>query len=113
MFLESYLHEVTKSQAASAELVGQGALYAPFPKQCIFADREIGDVLQWYTGVASSLARVERLNGRDPEVVAGLALEFGAWISDFGRSSRTPTARSWHDRFFRRLAAMARAASPA
>ena len=78
-FVETYLHDADNRHAASAELVGPGAMYAPAPGRAIFVHREAGNVLHSYVELKRSAEWVAAIDFDDPSAKGVVAAEFDGW----------------------------------
>ena len=80
-FIETYLHDVDRRHAATAALVGPGAMYAPAPGRAIFVHREAGDVLHAYVELKRPAAWFASIDFDDPSARNVVAAEFDGWAS--------------------------------
>ncbi len=78
-FIETYLHDADDRHAATAALVGPGALYALAPGRALFAHREAGDVLHSYVQLKRPAAWIEAIDFADPSAKKTVAAEFDGW----------------------------------
>ncbi|WP_306214839.1 FAD-dependent oxidoreductase [Actinoplanes sp. RD1] len=79
-FVETYLYDADVRHAATAKLVGEGAMMATVPGQGIMAHREAGGVLHtyvsltrpldWFTGAGLGAAAAAEFDGWAPELTA-------------------------------------------
>ena len=108
-FVETYLHDVDKRRAATAALVGAGAMFAPAPSRAIFAHREAGNVLHSYIELKRPAEWFAAIDMDDPSAKRTVAAEFDGWApaltalitdSDTGLVPRMihtlPTGHRWH-----------------
>ncbi|WP_327234408.1 FAD-dependent monooxygenase [Streptomyces sp. NBC_01317] len=100
-FVETYLHDVDERHSATAEAVGDGAMYALTPGKGIVAHREAGNVLHTYVELNRSAEWVAGIDFTDAAAAsARIAAEFDGWaphltalITDGGTA---PVARMIH-----------------
>ncbi|WCE06228.1 NAD(P)/FAD-dependent oxidoreductase [Pseudoxanthomonas sp. JBR18] len=80
MFFETWMSNSKRHRPASAQAVGQGALFAVEPGKGILAHAEPGDVLHTYVQLQRPLAWVERLADLDARTAAlRVVNEFDGW----------------------------------
>ena len=100
-WVETYLHDVEERYAATAGLVGPGAMYALAPGRGIIAHREAGGVIHAYAQLICPAAWAAGIDFND---VAGtkarVAAEFPEWAPELAamitRSDTPPVARLIH-----------------
>jgi 2-polyprenyl-6-methoxyphenol hydroxylase-like FAD-dependent oxidoreductase len=79
-FVETYLHDVDERHSATAEAVGDGAMYALAPGKGIVAHREAGNVLHTYVELNRSAEWVADIDFTDAADASGrVAAEFDGW----------------------------------
>jgi 2-polyprenyl-6-methoxyphenol hydroxylase-like FAD-dependent oxidoreductase len=79
-FMETYLHDADARRPATAEAVGDGALFALAPGKGIFAHREPDSVLHAYIALNRPLDWIAEIDFTDPAVArARIAAEFDGW----------------------------------
>jgi 2-polyprenyl-6-methoxyphenol hydroxylase-like FAD-dependent oxidoreductase len=82
-YIETYLHDVDRRHAATAELVGQGAMYALSPGKGIVAHREANDILHTYVEMQRSAEWVAAIDFTDRAAsVASVMAEFEGWAPE-------------------------------
>ncbi|HEY4056185.1 MAG TPA: NAD(P)/FAD-dependent oxidoreductase [Kofleriaceae bacterium] len=78
--IETYLFDADARHAATAALVGEGAMLALAPGRSISAHREQGGVLHTYVGLTKPLEWVESIDFTDQAAAkARVAAEFAGW----------------------------------
>lgn len=83
MSIETYLYDVDEKHAATAEIVGDGAMYALSPGIGITAHREAGDVIHTYVQLLRPAEWAEGIDFTDAEAVrARGAAEFDGWAPE-------------------------------
>ena len=100
-FIETYLRDADALHPASAEAMGDGALFAMAPGKGIFGHREPDGVLHAYVALNRSLDWIAAIDFTDPVAArARIAAEFEGWapaltalITD---SDTPPVVRSLH-----------------
>jgi len=78
-FIETYLLDADVRHAASAKLVGGGALYALAPDKGIVAHREANGVLHTYAALTKPQAWFADIDFANPTAKARVAAEFDGW----------------------------------
>jgi 2-polyprenyl-6-methoxyphenol hydroxylase-like FAD-dependent oxidoreductase len=79
-FIETYLYEAGQRHAATAEAVGDGAMYALTPGKGIVAHREAGDILHTYVELNRSAEWIAGIDFTDAAAAAArVAAEFDGW----------------------------------
>ncbi|THA68688.1 FAD-dependent monooxygenase [Streptomyces sp. A0958] len=79
-FVETYLYDVDRRHPATAEAVGEGAMYALTPGKGIVAHREAGDTIHTYVELNRSAEWIGALDFGDPAAArARVAAEFESW----------------------------------
>ncbi|MFB4302419.1 FAD-dependent oxidoreductase [Actinomadura sp. NTSP31] len=79
-FVETYLYDVDRRHPATAEAVGQGAMYALAPGKGIVAHREAGNILHTYVELNRSAEWVAGIDFTDAATArAQVAAEFDGW----------------------------------
>jgi len=82
-FIETYLYDADERHAATAEVVGAGAMYALTPGKGIVAHREAGNILHTYVELMRPAEWVADLDFADAAVAtARIAAEFGEWVPE-------------------------------
>jgi 2-polyprenyl-6-methoxyphenol hydroxylase-like FAD-dependent oxidoreductase len=82
-FIETYLHDADERHPATAEAVGNGAMYALTPGKGIVAHREAGDILHTYVELNRSAEWVAGIDFTDaPAARAAVAAEFSGWAPE-------------------------------
>jgi 2-polyprenyl-6-methoxyphenol hydroxylase-like FAD-dependent oxidoreductase len=83
VFIETYLHDADERQAATAEAVGGGAMFALTPGQGITAHREAGDILHTYVQLLRPAEWVASIDFTDAAAAAArVAAEFDGWAPE-------------------------------
>ena len=83
VFVETYLHDVDKRHAATAAVVGDGAMYALTPGKGIVAHREAGGVLHTYVELNRPAEWVAGIDFTDAAAAAArVAAEFDGWAPE-------------------------------
>jgi 2-polyprenyl-6-methoxyphenol hydroxylase-like FAD-dependent oxidoreductase len=81
--IETYLHDADERQAATAEAVGGGAMFALTPGQGITAHREAGDILHTYVQLLRPAEWVASIDFTDAAAAAArVAAEFDGWAPE-------------------------------
>ncbi len=79
-FIETYLYHADEKHAATAELVGAGAMYALTPGKGIVAHREAGNILHTYVELNRSAEWIAGIDFTDAAAAtARIAAEFDGW----------------------------------
>lgn len=79
-FVETYLYDVDRRHPATAEAVGEGAMYAPTPGKGIVAHREAGDIIHTYVELNRSAEWAGAIDFGDADAArARVAAEFEGW----------------------------------
>lgn len=79
-FIETYLYDVDERHSATAEAVGDGAMYALTPGKGIVAHREAGNILHTYIELNRSAEWIAGIDFTDPATAsAQVAAEFDGW----------------------------------
>jgi 2-polyprenyl-6-methoxyphenol hydroxylase-like FAD-dependent oxidoreductase len=79
-FIETYLYEAGQRHAATAEAVGDGAMYALTPGKGIVAHREAGDILHTYVELNRPAEWIAAIDFTDAAAAAArVAAEFDGW----------------------------------
>jgi 2-polyprenyl-6-methoxyphenol hydroxylase-like FAD-dependent oxidoreductase len=79
-FIETYLHDADTRHQASAEAVGDGALFAVTPGKGILAHREPNGVLHTYVELSKPKEWMDSIDFSDPSTALALvAQEFEGW----------------------------------
>ena len=82
-FIETYLHDVDERHPATAEAVGDGAMYALTPGKGIVAHREAGNVLHTYVQLNRPAEWVAGIDFTDAAAAtARIAAEFDGWAPE-------------------------------
>lgn len=82
-FIETYLHDVDERHAATAQTVGDGAMFAAMPGKAIVAHREVGDVLHTYIELNRSAEWIAGIDFADSAAAAArVAAEFDGWAPE-------------------------------
>jgi 2-polyprenyl-6-methoxyphenol hydroxylase-like FAD-dependent oxidoreductase len=82
-FIETYLHDVDERHPATAEAVGDGAMYALTPGKGIVAHREAGNVLHTYVELNCPAEWIAGLDFTDAAATtARVAAEFDGWAPE-------------------------------
>ncbi|HEY0934182.1 MAG TPA: FAD-dependent monooxygenase, partial [Trebonia sp.] len=82
VFVETYLHDVGRRHAATAAVVGDGAMYALTPGKGIVAHREAGDILHTYVELNRPAEWVAGIDFTDAAAAARVAAEFDGWAPE-------------------------------
>ncbi|WP_233886699.1 FAD-dependent oxidoreductase [Paraburkholderia flagellata] len=83
VFVETYLFDCDSRHKASAEAVGEGAMFALAPGKGIVAHREPGGVLHTYVQLNQSKDWIDSIDQSDPAVVAAtVAKAFDGWAPE-------------------------------
>ena len=80
-FIETYLYDADDRHPATAEAVGDGAMYALTPGKGIVAHREAGAVLHTYVELNRPLEWVRNIDFTDATATARVAAEFDGWAT--------------------------------
>ena len=80
-FIETYLYDADDRHPATAEAVGDGAMYALTPGKGIVAHREAGAVLHTYVELNRPLEWVDNIDFTDATATARVAAEFDGWAT--------------------------------
>ena len=80
-FIETYLYDADERHSATAEAVGDGAMYALTPGKGIVAHREAGAVLHTYVELNRPLEWVRNIDFTDATATARVAAEFDGWAT--------------------------------
>lgn len=79
-FVETYLYDVDRRHPATAEAVGEGAMYALTPGKGIVAHREAGDIIHTYVELNRSAEWAGAIDFGDADAArARVAAEFEGW----------------------------------
>lgn len=79
-FVETYLYDVDRRRPATAEAVGEGAMYALTPGKGIVAHREAGDIIHTYVELNRSAEWAGAIDFGDADAArARVAAEFEGW----------------------------------
>lgn len=82
-FVETYLYDVDRGHAATAAVVGEGAMSALEPGRGIMAHREVGDVIHGYVGLAKPAGWTDGIDVTDRgAVIAHTVAEFDGWAPE-------------------------------
>jgi 2-polyprenyl-6-methoxyphenol hydroxylase-like FAD-dependent oxidoreductase len=82
-FIETYLYDADERHRATAEAVGDGAMYALTPGKGIVAHREAGDILHTYVQLIRPAEWVADVDFTDAAAAtAAIAAEFGGWAPE-------------------------------
>jgi 2-polyprenyl-6-methoxyphenol hydroxylase-like FAD-dependent oxidoreductase len=82
-FIETYLYDADQQHSATAEAVGDGAMYALSPGKGIVAHREAGDVLHTYVELLRPAEWVDGIDFTDAATAtARVAAEFADWAPE-------------------------------
>ncbi|MBU3062408.1 FAD-dependent monooxygenase [Nocardia sp. NEAU-G5] len=82
-FIETYLHDAEERHAATAAMVGEGAMYAVAPGKGITAHRESGGVLHTYVQLNRSAEWIAAIDFTDAAAAtARVAAEFDDWAPE-------------------------------
>jgi len=82
-FIETYLHDVDERHPATAEAVGDGAMYALTPGKGIVAHREAGNVLHTYVELNRPAEWIAGIDFTDAAAAtARIAAEFDGWAPE-------------------------------
>jgi 2-polyprenyl-6-methoxyphenol hydroxylase-like FAD-dependent oxidoreductase len=82
-FIETYLYDADERHSATADAVGDGAMYALAPGKGIVAHREAGDILHTYVELnrpAEWIAGIDFTDATD--ATARVAAEFDGWAPE-------------------------------
>jgi 2-polyprenyl-6-methoxyphenol hydroxylase-like FAD-dependent oxidoreductase len=83
VFIETYLHDADERHRATAEAVGDGAMYALTPGKGIVAHREAGNVLHTYVELNRSAEWIAGLDFTEAAAAAArVAAEFDGWAPE-------------------------------
>ncbi len=83
VFIETYLHDVDERHGATAEAVGDGAMYALTPGKGIVAHREAGNILHTYVELNRPAEWVADIDFADTSAAtARVAAEFAGWAPE-------------------------------
>ena len=80
-FIETYLYDADERHSATAEAVGDGAMYALTPGKGIVAHREAGAVLHTYVELNRPLEWVHNIDFTDATATARVAAQFDGWAT--------------------------------
>jgi 2-polyprenyl-6-methoxyphenol hydroxylase-like FAD-dependent oxidoreductase len=79
-YVETWLHDVDRRHAATAEAVGAGSMLAPSPGQAVFAHREPNGVIHGYIALQRDLGWFDAIDFTDPAAAkTRIGAEFGGW----------------------------------
>ena len=82
-FIETYLYQADERHPATAEAVGDGAMYALTPGKGIVAHREAGNILHTYVELNRSAEWIADIDFTDPTAaIARIAAEFDGWAPE-------------------------------
>jgi 2-polyprenyl-6-methoxyphenol hydroxylase-like FAD-dependent oxidoreductase len=82
-FIETYLYHADERHPATAEAVGDGAMYALTPGKGIVAHREAGNILHTYVELNRSAEWIADIDFTDPTAaIARIAAEFDGWAPE-------------------------------
>lgn len=100
-YIDTFLNAVDDKHAATASLVGNGALYALTPGKGFLAHREAGDVIHSYVIVSRPLTWFDDIDFSDAEATKALiAAEFDGWAPELvaliADADTPPALRSIH-----------------
>jgi 2-polyprenyl-6-methoxyphenol hydroxylase-like FAD-dependent oxidoreductase len=83
MFVETYLHDADERHPATAEAVGDGAMYALTPGKGIVAHREAGNILHTYVELNRPAEWIAGIDFTDAAAAtARVAAEFDGWAPE-------------------------------
>ena len=83
VFIETYLHDVDERHRATADIVGDGAMYALAPGQGITAHREAGGVIHTYVQLNRPAEWIAGIDFTDAATsIARVAAEFDGWAPE-------------------------------
>ena len=82
-FVETYLHDVDRPHAATAPVVREGAMTALEPDRGLMAQREAGEVIHTYVGLAKPPGWIDSIDATDAAaVIAHTVAEFDGWAPE-------------------------------
>ncbi|GAA3713064.1 FAD-dependent oxidoreductase [Gordonia hankookensis] len=81
-FIETYLYDADERHAATADAVGEGAMYALTPGTGITAHREVGSVLHTYVQLKRPAEWIADIDFTDSGAAARIAAEFDGWAPE-------------------------------
>jgi len=82
-FIETYLHHVDARHAATAQAVGNGAMYALTPGKGIVAHREAGNILHTYVELTRTVEWIAGIDFTDAAAAtARVTAEFDGWAPE-------------------------------
>ena len=82
-FIETYLHDADQRHLATAEVVGDGAMYALTPGKGIVAHREAGNILHTYVELNRPAEWIAGIDFTDAAAAtARVAAEFDGWAPE-------------------------------
>ena len=82
-FIEAYLHDADERHPATAEAVGDGAMYALTPGKGIVAHREAGNILHTYVELNRPAEWIAGIDFTDAAAAtARIAAEFDGWAPE-------------------------------
>ncbi|MFC8078072.1 FAD-dependent oxidoreductase [Streptomyces sp. NPDC057307] len=82
-FIETYLYDADERHPATAEAVGDGAMYALTPGKGIVAHREAGNILHTYVELNRSAEWIAAIDFTDATAAAArVAAEFDGWAPE-------------------------------
>jgi 2-polyprenyl-6-methoxyphenol hydroxylase-like FAD-dependent oxidoreductase len=82
LFVETYLHGADERHRATAEAVGDGAMYALTPGKGIVAHREAGNILHTYVQLNRPAEWADGIDFTDAGAAARVAAEFDGWAPE-------------------------------
>lgn len=82
VFVETYLFDVDERHCATAQAVGNGAMYALTPGRGIIAHREAGDIIHAYVQLTRSVDWINDIDFTDPSATDRVAAEFSGWATE-------------------------------
>jgi 2-polyprenyl-6-methoxyphenol hydroxylase-like FAD-dependent oxidoreductase len=100
-FIETYLYDADERHTATAEAVGDGAMYALTPGKGIIAHREAGNILHAYVELNRSTEWIAGIDFTDAAAAtARVAAEFDGWAPELTAlitdGETAPVARMIH-----------------
>ncbi|NDZ97003.1 FAD-dependent monooxygenase [Streptomyces sp. SID6673] len=81
-FIETYLYDADERHAATADAVGEGAMYALTPGTGITAHREVGSVLHTYVQLKRPAEWIADIDFTHSGAAARIAAEFDGWAPE-------------------------------
>jgi 2-polyprenyl-6-methoxyphenol hydroxylase-like FAD-dependent oxidoreductase len=100
-YIDTFLLNVDEQHAATAAIVGNGAMYALVPGKGFLAHREADDIIHTYVIVSQPLAWFEEMDFSNPEdTKARISAEFDGWAPELvaliADADTPPALRSIH-----------------